>query len=83
MLAERDVSAIGVDTLSLDAGHATRFPVHRAWLGSGRWGIENLANVERLPATGAVIVVGALRLQGGSGAPARVLALIDATGDLR
>lgn len=29
------------------------------------WGIENLANVERLPRTGAAIVVGALKCKAG------------------
>ncbi len=76
-LADRDAIAIGVDTLSLDPGVETDFPAHRCWLGSGRWGIENLTNLGRLPEKGGVLVVGALRLHNGTGAPARVLALIN------
>jgi len=71
---ERDVLAIGTDTFSLDAAHAEDFPVHRLWLGTGRWGIEGLANLEQAPSAGAVVFVGANKLQDGTGASARVLA---------
>ncbi|WP_062112779.1 cyclase family protein [Aureimonas sp. AU40] len=76
LLAERDVSAIGVDTLSLDPGNSADFAVHSSWLPSGRYGIEGLANLEALPVTGATIVVGAPKHKGGTGGPARVLALV-------
>lgn len=71
---EREVLAIGTDTFSLDAAEAADFPVHKLWLGSGRWGIEGLANLEQAPAAGAVVFVGANKLQDGTGASARVLA---------
>jgi kynurenine formamidase len=75
--AERpQVRAIGIDTSSLDIGASSDFPAHTSWLPSGRFGIENLANLDRLPPTGAMLVVGAPRFEGGSGGPARVLALV-------
>lgn len=70
------VRAIGTDTSNLDIGAASEFPAHMSWLPSGRFGIENLANLERLPPSGALVIVGAPTFQGGSGGPARVLALI-------
>jgi kynurenine formamidase len=70
------VRAIGLDTASLDIGASADFPAHVSWLPSGRYGIENLANLQRLPPLGAVAVVGAPALAGGSGGPSRVLALI-------
>jgi kynurenine formamidase len=70
------VRAIGLDTASLDIGASTRFPAHVSWLPSGRYGIENLANLDQLPPLGAVAIVGAPRLAGGSGGPTRVLALV-------
>lgn len=76
LMGERQVRAIGVDTLSLDPGRDTTFPVHYAWLGSGRWGIECLANLDALPARGATIVAGAPKVRGGTGGPGRVLALV-------
>ena len=75
--AERpEVRAIGLDTASLDIGASADFPAHVSWLPSGRYGIENLANLERVPEAGAVVMVGAPTFQGGSGGPARVLALV-------
>lgn len=70
------VRAIGIDTASLDMGASTDYPAHASWLPSGRFGIENLARLETLPPRGGVVVVGVPPLAGGSGAPARVLALV-------
>jgi kynurenine formamidase len=70
------VRAIGLDTASLDIAASRDFPAHVSWLPSGRYGIENLANLERLPPTGAMAIVGAPALAGGSGGPTRVLALL-------
>ncbi len=70
------VRAVGLDTASLDIGPSTDFPAHVSWLPSGRYGIENLANLERVPAAGAVVVVGAPTFEGGSGGPSRVLAFL-------
>jgi kynurenine formamidase len=72
------VVAIGVDSPSLDSadGEDAGSPVHHGWLGGDRYGIEHLRGLEELPPAGATITVGALRLKGGSGAPARVLAIL-------
>jgi kynurenine formamidase len=67
--------AIGLDTASLDIGASADFPAHVSWLPSGRYGIENLADLDRVPPAGAVAIVGAPSLAGGSGGPTRVLAL--------
>ncbi len=70
------VRAIGLDTASLDVGASTDFPAHVSWLPSGRYGIENLARLDQVPPVGAVAIVGAPALAGGSGGPTRVLALV-------
>lgn len=76
LLLERDTVAIGVDTLSLDPGNSADFAVHNSWLPAGRYGIEGLNNLEALPIKGATIVVGAPTHRGGTGGPARILALV-------
>ncbi|MBB3948870.1 cyclase family protein [Aureimonas jatrophae] len=78
LLRERDVKGIAVDTLSLDTGLASSgaFPVHYAWLGSGRWGVEAIAGLDDLPASGAMLVVAGPKVRGGTGGPSRVLALV-------
>ena len=75
MLVDMGVACIGVDTLSLDPGNSADFAVHYHWLPSGRYGIENMANLSALPAAGATIFVGAPKHVGGTGGPARILAV--------
>jgi len=76
LLSERRVSGIAVDTLSLDNGPSKDFKTHRAWLPTGRWGLENVANLERVPASGATLVVGVAKVKDATGAPARLIALV-------
>ena len=76
LLVDRGVVGIGIDTLSVDAGAAADLPVHHLTLPAGLWHLEGLVGLEALPPVGALLVVGALRLVDGSGAPARVLALV-------
>ena len=59
------------------AGGMTRaFPVHNLLLGAGRYGLTQLANLDPLPVSGALVVVAPLKLVGGTGSPARVLAFV-------
>jgi kynurenine formamidase len=53
------------------------FPLHHFLLGADKYGVTSLQNLDRLPATGAVIVVAPLPILGGTGSPARVLAFVD------
>ena len=76
LIEQPSIKAIAVDTLSLDFGPSPDFIVHRTWLPAGRYGIEGLANLDALPARGATIVVGAPKVRGGTGGPARVFGFI-------
>lgn len=76
MLQQAGAGAIGVDTLSLDPGNSADFAVHYSWLPAGFYGIENLANLDQLPATGATLFVGAPKHAKGTGGPARVMAVL-------
>ncbi len=77
---ESAVTGFGVETVGTDAGTAhsfnPAFPCHQFLLGAGKYGLTQLANLARLPATGAVIVVAPLKILKGSGSPCRVLALV-------
>jgi kynurenine formamidase len=77
MLIE-ETGAIGIasDTLSLDIGASQTFDAHYAWLPTNRWGIECIAGLDAVPASGATLIVGAPKHRGGTGGPARVLALV-------
>ena len=76
MLAGLNVASIGVDTLSLDPGNSADFAVHFSWLPGGRFGIENMANLDQMPAAGATVFIGAPKHKGGTGGPARVMAVV-------
>nr|VFJ93891.1 MAG: Kynurenine formamidase [Candidatus Kentron sp. H]VFJ94677.1 MAG: Kynurenine formamidase [Candidatus Kentron sp. H]VFK01197.1 MAG: Kynurenine formamidase [Candidatus Kentron sp. H] len=76
VLLQRDVAGIGIDTLSLDYGKSTDFPVHVLMLKANKYQIENMANLDALPEKGATAVIGVLPVQGGSQAQARILAFL-------
>jgi kynurenine formamidase len=77
---ERAIVGLGVETVGTDAGSAggfePPFPVHGYFLGAGKYGVTQLANLGELPPTGAIVVVAPLRLVDGTGSPARVFALV-------
>ncbi len=76
MLIERGAEAIAVDTLSLDFGPSGDFATHYLWLGSNRWGMENVANLDLLPPRGSTIIAGGPKVAGATGGPSRVIALV-------
>ncbi len=75
------LTGVGVETVGTDAGAAHSFdppfPCHNFMLGAGKHGLTQLRNLEALPATGTMLVVSPLPIVGGSGSPARVLALVE------
>jgi kynurenine formamidase len=80
LIEERDAHGFGVETIGTDAGQAhlmdPAYPAHTLFHGAGRYGLQCLQNLDQLPPTGAVIVSAPLKIQGGSGSPLRVLALV-------
>lgn len=76
LLIERRVSGLGCDTMSVDYGASADFAVHHLALGSGLYHLENLADLSALPESGAFLVVAPIKLEGGSGGPVRVFALL-------
>ncbi|TDD68007.1 cyclase family protein [Jiangella aurantiaca] len=81
---ETPVIGLGVETVGTDAGAAhsfdPAFPCHSFLLGAGKYGLTQLRNLAQLPPTGAVVVAAPLPIVGGSGSPARVLALVERAG---
>jgi kynurenine formamidase len=75
------VIGMGVETVGTDAGRAhsfePAFPCHSYLMGNDKYGLTQLQNLAQLPPTGAVVIAGPLPIVAGSGAPARVLALVE------
>jgi kynurenine formamidase len=82
LLVDRGVLGFGVETIGTDAGQAhlmtPMYPAHTLMHGAGRYGLQCLCNLDQLPPTGALVIAPPLKIQGGSGSPLRVLALIPA-----
>ena len=75
---ERRVAGIGIDTPSIDYGPSQQFEAHRATQVMNVYHIENATRLAQLPPTGFTVIVAPVKIEGGSGAPARVFALVPA-----
>lgn len=76
LVDERHVAALGIDTASIDYGRSTDFVVHRIAASKNVPGLENLTNLQSLPPRGATVVALPMKIEGGSGGPVRVVALV-------
>jgi kynurenine formamidase len=76
LVGERRVALLGIDTASIDYGPAADFPVHRIAAAANVPGLENLTGLETLPPRGAVLIALPMKIEGGSGGPTRVVALV-------
>ena len=79
LVANRRIDAIGIDTASIDFGQSTLYESHRALFAANIPAFENLTALDRLPATGALVVALPMKIGGGSGAPLRAMAILPAT----
>ncbi|MFQ5526365.1 MAG: cyclase family protein [Thermoanaerobaculia bacterium] len=76
LVEEREVAVLGVDTASIDHGPSRDFPAHQAAAAANVPALENLANLDELPATGAWVFALPMKIGGGSGGPVRIAALV-------
>jgi kynurenine formamidase len=76
LVEDRGAAALGIDTASIDYGRSTDFQVHRIAAARNVPGLENLTNLDRLPARGATIIALPMKIEGGSGGPLRAIALV-------
>ena len=71
-----DLVLLGVDTASIDYGRSTDFIVHRIVAAADIGGLENLTRLDELPPTGAILLALPMKIEGGSGGPVRVVAMV-------
>lgn len=81
LIEQRDVVGFGTETVGTDAGQAQHlsppYPAHYLFHGANKYGLQCLANLDQLPATGAILVCPPLKIKHGSGSPLRVMALVE------
>jgi kynurenine formamidase len=76
ILVKRGVVGVGLDTASLDYGATKDFIAHQVLNGADVYGLENVANLERLPAVGSTLIALPMKIKGGTGGPVRIIALV-------
>ena len=76
LVSQREVDALGVDTPSIDSGQSRDFMVHRIVHGANLPGLENVANLDQLPPSGALLIALPMKIAKGSGAPVRIIAVL-------
>ncbi len=80
LVEERGIRGFGTETVGTDAGqgmhYAPPYPAHYILHGNGRYGLQCLTGLDRLPATGAMLICPPLKIRNGTGSPLRVLALV-------
>ncbi len=76
LVEERGAAVLGVDTASIDYGPSVGFTVHRIAAARNVAGLENLTNLDALPPSGFTVVALPIKVEGGSGGPVRVVALV-------
>ena len=79
LVEERRVAVLGIDTASIDYGPSTDFMAHRIGAARGVPNLENLTSLDELPARGAIVLALPMKIEGGSGGPVRVVALVPRT----
>jgi kynurenine formamidase len=72
----RTALGLGIDTLSIDRGSSKGFPVRQYTLAHSVYQLQNVANLDRAPVTGGMVVVAPRKLESGSSGPVRILALV-------
>ncbi len=76
LVEERGVKAIGIDTASIDRGQSTDFMAHQILAAAEVPVFENVANLERVPPTGAWVAALPMKIADGTGGPLRIVAWV-------
>lgn len=78
-LLKRNIVGIGIDTLSPDGsinGPGVKYPVHESILGAKKYILENVANLDKMPSTGAFAIALPPRARDATESAIRLVGLI-------
>ena len=76
LATKRKVKAVGLDSPSIDFGGSKLFESHQILFERNIPGMENVANLDRLPLKGFTVIALPMKIKGGSGGPLRVVAFL-------
>jgi kynurenine formamidase len=75
LVQKRQIAGLGVDVISFDPGRDSAYKGHRILLSHGKWAVENIAHLDKIPAIGATLLVGAPKVEHATGGIARIFAI--------
>lgn len=76
LVKQRNIRGLGLDTMSIDPGTSREFQVHKIVNGAGRYGLENVANLDKLPPNDFYLIVAPIKTETGTGGPTRITAIV-------
>jgi len=76
LVTQRSIKSVGIDTASIDFGQTTLFESHQHLFEANIPAFENVANLDKLPATGATVIALPMKIEGGSGGPLRIIGIV-------
>ena len=76
LLEDRAIGLLGIDTASVDYGQSTDFIVHQIGGAAGVPNLENVGDLSEVPETGFLLAALPMKIEGGTGAPVRIVALV-------
>jgi len=76
LVENRVIHAVGLDTPSIDFGQSRFFESHQVLFEANIPAFENVANLDRLPETGAHVIALPMKIEGGSGGPLRMVGIL-------
>lgn len=76
MIANRNIKAVGIDTPSIDFGQSSLYESHQLLFKENIPAFENVGRMDTLPAKDFVVIALPMKIEGGSGAPLRIIAIL-------
>jgi kynurenine formamidase len=76
LATKRKIKAVGLDTPSIDFGGSKLFETHQILFEKNIPALENVANLNKLPIKGFMIIALPMKIKGGSGSPLRIVAFV-------
>ncbi len=76
LIRHRDIRGLGLDTMSIDRGISRKFEVHHVINRAGKYGLENVMHLDKLPPRGFSLIIAPIKIENGTGGPARIWAVL-------
>jgi kynurenine formamidase len=77
LVKRRRIRMVGIDTASIDYGQSRDFATHVRLFEGNVPALENVAHLDRLPPHGFTLVALPMKIEGGSGGPCRIVAILE------